>query len=190
VTKRVFLAGLVAGIAMYAWSSIAHIVTPLGQVGISTISNEQPVLDALRAALGSANGLYMYPGADMSGKLSMSETMAQYEKKLATNPSGMLIYHPPGGKAMETGQLIVEFLTELVQAMAVVFLLSLTRLTSFGGKVGFVTLVGVLAAIATNIPYWNWYGYPTNYTITYMFVEVVGYLVVGVVAGLMLKQAT
>jgi hypothetical protein len=189
MTKRVFLAGVLAGIAMYAWSTIAHIVTPLGQVGISMIPNEQPVLDALHAALGSANGLYMYPGMDMSSPSSMNAQMEGYAKKLAKNPGGMLLYHPPGGVPMETSQLVVEFLTELVEGMAAVFLLSLTNLTSFGAKVGFVTLVGVIAAIATNIPYWNWYGYPTNYTMTYMFVEVVGYLCAGVVAALMLKRA-
>lgn len=188
MTKRIFLAGLLGGIAMYVWSSIAHIVTPLSTIGFSQMSNEQPVLDALHAALGSANGLYSYPGMDTSGRVSMSAAMEQYEKKLATNPSGILIYHPPGMKAMETSQLVTEFVAELVEALVAVFLLSLTRLTGFGARVGFVTLVGALASIATNISYWNWYGFPTAYTATYMGLEIVGYFFVGVVAALIMRR--
>ncbi len=189
MTKRIFLAGLLGGMAMYAWSSIAHLATPLSTIGFSQMTNEQPVLDALRTALGSANGLYAYPGMDTSGKLSMSAAMEQYEKKLATNPSGILIYHPPGMKPMETSQLVTEFVTELVEALAAGFLLSLTRLTGFGARVGFVALVGALASIPTNISYWNWYGFPTAYTMTYMGVEIAGYFFVGVVAALMTRRA-
>ena len=60
--------------------------------------------------------------------------------------------------------LSIEFVTELLEAFLVVYLLSLTRLTSFGARVGFVTVAGVLAAIATNISYWNWYRFPEGST--------------------------
>ncbi len=83
--------------------------------------------------------------------------------------------------------LSIEFATELLEALLVVWLLSQTRLTGFGSRVGFVTLAGGLAAIATNISYWNWYGFPAVYTASCMFIQVVGFLCVGLVAGLVLK---
>ena len=67
-------------------------------------------------------------------------------------------------------------------------LLAQTRLTSFGSRVGFVTLAGVLAAITTNIPYWNWYGFPGSYTAAYMTIEIVGYLAAGIVAALIMRS--
>jgi glycerol uptake facilitator-like aquaporin len=45
----------------------------------------------------------------------------------------------------------------------------------------------VIAAIATNVSYWNWYGFPTNYTAAYIFIQVVGFFCVGLVAALMMK---
>ena len=69
-----------------------------------------------------------------------------------------------------------------------IFLLAQTRLVSFGSRVAFVTLAGVMAAITTNVPYWNWYGFPGNYTAAYMTVDIVGYLVVGIVAALVLGK--
>ena len=59
---------------------------------------------------------------------------------------------------------------------------------SFAGRVGFVLLAGMLAAITTNSPYWNWYGFPSNYTVAYMSIEIIGFLCVGLVAALLLKN--
>jgi hypothetical protein len=41
-----------------------------------------------------------------------------------------------------------------------------------------------LAAIASNVSYWNWYGFPYVYTAGYMFIQIIGFLCVGIVAAL------
>ena len=192
MTKRILLAGILGGIAMFLWSSVAHVILPLGQTGIKEIPNEASVLSAMYASLGEKSGMYMFPGMDLGANPTREQehaAMQHYGEKLVGNPSGLLIYHPPGAKALTPGQLATEFLTELLEALIVVFLLAQTRLTSFGSRVGFVTLVGVLAAITTNISYWNWYGFPANYTAAYMTIEMVGYLVVGIVAALVMKNS-
>ena len=84
--------------------------------------------------------------------------------------------------------LSIEFVTELLEAFLVVYLLSLTRLTTFAARVAFVTVAGALAAIATNISYWNWYGFPGVYTAAYMLIQVVGFLCIGLVAAWVLKK--
>jgi hypothetical protein len=180
MTKRVLLAGLLGGIAMFVWASLAHMVLGLGSVGIKEIPNEQAILGALQTGLGNNAGLYIFPAMGREG-------MAGYQNKLDRNPSGLLVYHPAGAKAMEAGQLVTEFLTELVEALLAVFLLSRAGLTGFASRVGFVTLIGVLASIATNVPYWNWYGYPASYTAAYMFTQIVNFLLVGVVAALVMR---
>lgn len=63
-----------------------------------------------------------------------------------------------------------------------------TRLATFGARLGFVTVAGVLAAIATNISYWNWYGFPTVYTAAYIFTQVVGFFLAGIAIALVLKN--
>jgi uncharacterized membrane protein YeaQ/YmgE (transglycosylase-associated protein family) len=55
------------------------------------------------------------------------------------------------------------------------------------GLLGFVTLIGVVGAITTNVEYWNWYRFPTSYTIPYMIRQIVGCMVAGVIASWMLK---
>ncbi len=182
MNTRHILTGVLAGVAMFVWSSIAHMVLPLGEAGVSEIPNEPPVLTALQSSIASRPGLYIYPG--MGGNRDMQE----YGKKLAVQPSGLLIYHPPGAKAMEASQLAIEFLTEVAEALLLVFVISLAHVSGFGGKVGLAGLLGVLAAIATNIPYWNWYGFPATYTASYMFMQVVSFLCAGLVAAAMLRE--
>jgi hypothetical protein len=184
MTKRVILAGLLGGVAMFVWSSVAHVALPLGQTGIKEIPNEQAVLGAMHTSLGEAHGFYFFPAAGQG-----PDAMKQYTQKLAANPSGILIYHPPGAQALTAGQLITEFLTELIESLLVVFLLAQTRLSSFAARLGFVVIAGVVAALVTNVSYWNWYGFPTTYTAAYMGIQIVGFLCVGLVAGAMMKPA-
>jgi hypothetical protein len=193
MTKQILLAGVLGAIAMFLWSSLAHVVLPLAKTGIQEIPNEQLVLSAMQTSLGATPGLYFFPGIGLGPDATRQQenaAMQQYDQKLATNPSGLLIYHPPGAKALTPGQLVTEFITEFIEALLVVFLLAQTRLATFASRVGFVTLAGITAAITTNLPYWNWYGFPTNYTIAYMTIEIVGYVVVGIVAAVVVKNRT
>ncbi|MEO6871268.1 MAG: hypothetical protein ABI233_03500 [Chthoniobacterales bacterium] len=61
------------------------------------------------------------------------------------------------------------------------------RLTGFGARVGFVVVAGVLAALATNISYWNWYDFPAVCAASYIVIQVVGFLSIGLVAALILR---
>src|ERR1700678_211513 len=168
--KPILLAALLGGLAMFAWKSIAHMVLPLGQSGIHEIPNEQPFLSAMHSTLGETSGLYFFPALG-----SAPDAMAQYDKKLATNPSGLLIYHPPGAKSLTAAQMITELVTEMLEALLAAILLSRTRISTYFGRVGFVTVIGVVAAMATNLSYWNWYGFPIEYTAVYMMIEIVGF---------------
>src|SRR5204863_9485183 len=102
------------------------------------------------------------------------EAMTQYPEKLAKNPSGLLVYHPVGARSLTMGKwLTIEFITELLEAILAVSLLAQTRIYSFGGRVGFILVAGILAAIATNVSYWNWYGFPSVYITAYMSIQIV-----------------
>jgi hypothetical protein len=188
-TTRIILAGVLGGIAMFIWSFVAHDLLPLGEAGVRELPNEQAVLDALKTNL-SEDGLYHFPGRNLDPNASReekTEAMKRVMQKIATGPSGLLVYHPT--RATSFGQLLgIEFATELLESILVVLLLAQTRIASFGGRVGFVLVAGILAAIATNVSYWNWYGFPSVYIASYMLIEVVGFLCVGVVAGLVLGR--
>lgn len=189
--KRVLLAGVLGGIGMFLWMSIAHMLLPLGRIGISEIPNEGPVLAAMQASIGDHSGLYFFPGMGVGPtptRAQEQEAMSHYQDKLNTNPSGILVYHPAGAKALTASQLITEFITELLEALIASLLLARAALGTYSRRVAFVTTVGIVAVLATNVPYWNWYGFPTDYTIAYMVTELIGFFVIGLIAGKVLKN--
>ena len=76
----------------------------------------------------------------------------------------------------------------MLQAILVIWLLAQTQISSFAGRVGFVLIAGILASITTKGSYWNWYGFPGVYTASYMLIEIVGFVLVGVAAALVLRK--
>jgi|SRR5690348_6240236 len=192
MNKRILLAAILGAIAMFIWASIAHMVLPLGQTGFKEIPGEPAVLGSLHSSLGTDSGLYIYPGLGLppgATREQKNEAMKLVDQKLATTPSGILIYHPPGREGFSARLLITEFITELIEVLIAVFLLAQTRISSFGGRVGFVALVGLAAVITTNVSYWNWYGFPANYTLAYMFTGFMGYVFAGLVSAKVLGKS-
>jgi hypothetical protein len=164
---RILIAGLLGAIAMYAWSSLAHVATPLGTMGVSTLPNESVTVDNLASSVGDTGGLFLFP-MNMNANASV-----------AAAPGGFLVYNPKSPTSMQPSNLILEFVTELVESILAAWLLAQTVLAGFAQRVGFVAVIGVIGAIATNIPYWNWYAFPLTYTLAQMFVTVVGYIAAG-----------
>ena len=188
---KILFTGIFGGIVMFVWTSIAHMALPLGEAGIREIPNESAVVSAMQSSIGEQTGLYIFPGPGVGKELTRqekNEAMKHMAEKMATNPSGILMYHAPGRPFTFGKWLSIEFGTELLQAILVVFLLAQTRIASFAGRVGLALIIGVLAAVATNVSYWNWYGFPCVYTASYMLIQIVGFLLVGIVAALLLPK--
>src|SRR5207249_8157457 len=149
---KILLTAILGGIVMFIWTSIAHMALPLGEAGIGEIPNESAVLSAMQSNIGDQTGLYIFPGRGLgknATRQEKEEAMKHMGEKIAANPSGILMYHAPG-RPLALGKLLgVEFGTELLEAILAVFLLAQTRIASFAGRVGFVLVAGILAAVAT-----------------------------------------
>ena len=191
---RILLAGLLGAVAMFAWTAVAHMLLPLGEAGVQNTMNDEGLLSELKSTVKNKDGLYIYPTMGLppdATHAQQSAAMEKYPEKLKKNPSGFFIFHPAGSRPMNMGKfLTIEFITELCEALLVVWLLAQTRIVTFGGRIGFVVAAGIMAAISTNVSYWNWWGFPTVYTASYMFIQLVGFFLVGVVAAIMFRRVT
>lgn len=185
---RKLIAGILGGLAFFLWSFVAHMLTGLGETGFQEIPNEQAVVSAMRANI-PGDGLYLFPGTGLANP-THAQRMAFMQQKAAEHyvgPGGILIYHPAQSLALHPGQFAKELATNIVQVLLAVFLLAQTSLTSFAARWRFVTVAGVLAAISTNISYWTFYGFPTNYTIAYICMLAMGFVCAGLVVAAMIK---
>lgn len=189
---RPLLAALLGAIAIFVWLSVAHMFTPLGEAGLSYLPKEDNVSDALTASIGAERGMYMFPTGGLTKESSRAEKekgMQRIMDEMKTKPSGMLVYKPAGSRFSFGKNLGVEFLTDLAIALVAVLLLAQTRIATFSGRLGFVVLIGVVAAIAANVRHWNWYGFAGTYTVANMFMEIAALFFAGLVIAALYKPA-
>ena len=180
---RIILAGLAGSIAMFVMMSIMH-MSPIAQIGFSQMTSDGPALAALQTATGNKPGLYIFPSVDMKTK----DAMAKMTARMKVEPFGIMAYQPPGTAGGISPLLPVrEYAKELVQSVLIAILLSFAMLAAYWSRVGFVVLVGVVSTLTTNLSYWNWYAFPTNYTLANMTIELAGFLAGGLVIATLIK---
>jgi hypothetical protein len=86
---RILLAGVLGGIVMFIWTSIAHMALPLGEAGINEIPNESAVLSAMQSSIGEKTGLYIFPGLGVGKNATReqkNEAMKQMQQKNSREP--------------------------------------------------------------------------------------------------------
>ena len=187
---RILLAGILGGFVMFVWNFVAHDLLPLGEMGVRLIPNEDAVTSVLQTNLGDNSGFYVFPSGGLTPGATGEQkkaAMKKAEEQMAAGAGGVLVYRPKRIFNFPK-RLGIEFVTEVIESLLAVFLLAQTGIRGFGGKVGFVFTTGILASIVTNVPYANWYGFPKSFTLAQMIMTVVGYLLVGVVAALVLGK--
>ncbi|HZD94985.1 MAG TPA: hypothetical protein VE133_12070 [Candidatus Sulfotelmatobacter sp.] len=188
---RKLLAGVLGGLAFFLWSFVAHMFLGLGEVGIQEIPNEQAVVSTMKANI-PASGLYLFPGWGLPPDATHSQKMAvlksdPMQARIKAGPTGIVVFRAGAGEMIAPRQLITELLTNIIQILLAVILLGQTRIINFVGRWRFITIAGVLAAISTNISYWNWFGFPGNYTLAYICTIAMGFVFAGLVAAAIFK---
>jgi len=188
--NRVLLATVLGGIALFIWGSVSHLALGLGSTGIRELPNEAAVLAAMKGSIAEP-GFYFFPGMGVGpGATAEQKNAAQkkFEDRYIAGPNGILIYHPTGTTPFSPAKLGAQLGLNLLQALLAALLLSMAPgLGSYGRRIGFFALLGLLMATATNVEYWNWYGFPTSYTLTAMCDKFIGFLVVGLAVGAVIK---
>ena len=119
----------------------------------------------MQNSIGGKTGLYIFPGPGVgkdATREDKSEAMKQMQQRTAANPSGILMYHPPGRPLAFAKALVVGFSTKALQAILVIWRLAQTRIGSFAGRVGSVLIAGILASATTNVSYWTGMASPAS----------------------------
>jgi hypothetical protein len=183
---KVIVGGLVSGLVVFFWGFVSHMVLPLGEMGIRQIPNEGPVIGAMRDTIREP-GFYFFPGMDKGKQASESDQQA-WEAKMKEGPAGVLIIQPKGAEAMSPRQLGTEVATNIAAALLAALLLSQVRTDSrYWGRVAFVTLLGIFGFVTISVPYWNWYGFPTDFTTAEAIDQAAGWLLAGLVLAAIVR---
>src|SRR6185312_6683643 len=96
MAKKILLAGILGGLALFMWGGLSHMALGLGNVGIENI--QRPVYNSMKTSITHA-GFYFIPENDGKGNM---------KDEYKGGPTGILIFKPTGAGASMTGQLINE----------------------------------------------------------------------------------
>lgn len=180
---RILIAAILGALVMFIWGFVSHVLTPLGEMGLKQLPNEQPVMAAMQENI-TEHGMYFFPGIQMNPKPSDEEQKA-WEAKYKAGPIGIIVYSPHGNEAMSPKLLAIEFGTTFCAVLLAAFIVSNVR--GYGKRVFCFMLIGLIGWFSISASYWNWFAFPTDHTISQLIGETVGWLLAGIFAAAIAK---
>jgi hypothetical protein len=174
--KRTLLAALVGGIVMFVWGAVAHMVLPLGKMGLSTAPAEAEVIATLKSKL-PAPGLYFMP--DMEG--------VPQDQLPASGPVAFLAWRPDAAYTMGK-YLVLEFTSGFLAALVAALVLRRCMGGMSVAKAGIATMaLGVFGWLSICASHWTWYGFSTGFFVAEGIQQAVGWLAAGLAMGAVLR---
>jgi hypothetical protein len=185
MSVRTLIAGIVGGVVLFIWGSVAHVALPLGEVGFSSSPNEDAVLEAMRANI-TQPGLYFLPWLGPEQRTDEA-AMQAWAEKAKRGPVAFVVYQTRGEGEISPAQLGVEFGSNLlIGLLAAVVLANLTG--AFAVRVVMAGLMGLMSSLDVFVSQWNWYKFPADYSLAQAFVQVVGFVLMGAAIAAISKQ--
>ncbi len=183
---RTLIAGLIGGLVFFLWAAVAHMLLPIGEMGMQRPASEEAVLAAMGTNM-SAPGVYVVPGLS-ADQMKDEAAVKAYSDKAKLNPYAFVVYQPHGKDGMDMGgNLITQFVSDTLSAMVVAFVLGLGAF-GFSKRVFIATALGLFSWLTISVPYWNWYRFPLDFTLGSLLEQVLGWLIAGVAMALFLGR--
>jgi hypothetical protein len=158
--RRLLVAAIAGGAVLFLWSALAWMVLPLHST-IKPLPDEKTVLSSMQQA-NAPRGIYFIGGEERS-----------------PGPQLLMVY-TPFTQAMSGGQLGRSLLFDIIAALGVAWLLSRAAARTFAARVLFVAIAGgLVAAVVADLPNWNWFAYPADYTLASMANRLIGWALAG-----------
>jgi hypothetical protein len=172
MNKRILLAGVAAGLALFAWEAVAHMATPLGAAGFKSFPDEPAMLTTLKANF-QESGLYFYPTPkEMGGN------------PVAGSPTGLLLINRHASLEMNPAQFGFQLLFDIAAMLLAAYIVAQTGAgAGFGSQLLIVLLLSLFSSLRAGLPMWNWYGFPRKYIAAQFAIDFVGFLVGGLIVA-------
>lgn len=185
---RVLVASIVAAVLMFAWGFVFWGLSGIDKQVLAPLPAEMDVLAVLRNSQ-APSGMYLYPMHDNS---AVEQAQAEWETKHQEGPLLQLAYRKEGGPPMPPSIFAQSFAHYFAVALLVGCLLALAArgLPRFGGRLVFVLLVSLVAAIWSNVGDVVWWFHSPRYCLANMAYTMGAGLVMGLVLAALVRRPT
>jgi hypothetical protein len=165
---RIILGGIIGAIILFAWGMFSWMYLPWHMRTVNNFKDETAISQAITANAPNS-GIYVLP------------SMATAQKGTAAGmPMVFASVELKGMASSMTPQMIKAFVMQFIIAALITWIL-LRSMGGYGPKLGVAILLGILAAIAGNGPYSNWFGFDGAYTGVMMADTVISWFLAGLV---------
>ena len=190
--KKMLLAGLVGGLVVFVWGFVAHALLPLGEMGLTPMPVNSPLLESMKSNL-LQEGLYYFPGREVGRQQTKAED-AVWTSKYKMGPNGLLLYHPTGSDPMSVRRLGIQLATDVAGALLLAYLLVAIAGTTgaqvkLAKQLRIAAVAGIFGWLSISVAHWNWYGFPCAFILAELIDQVVSWTLAGLVMALLWRRA-
>lgn len=187
---RVFFGGIVGGIVAFVWAFVSWGVLPWHSWAINKFKNPDFVTWVVKENA-TVDGVYMAPYTQTDDvNLTPGEIKQEIEQQEAAMKKGPYVFAQVRTKGMDPSHpslYIYSFLTQFAGAFLISWLLYKVVDTSYGGRLFFVTMIGLIVGVLGLLPDWNWFGAGYKFTLIMMADYLIQWFIVGIFLAAFVK---
>jgi hypothetical protein len=116
------------------------------------------------------------------------EAMRVMEDRWRHGPTGIMVVHPDGAEVMTPRQLATQLGADVLAMLVAAILLAQLPSIGFGRKVLFVMLMALFPTLQSELPIWNWYGFPAVWTASSFTIHLVGFALGGLILAKLISS--
>jgi hypothetical protein len=183
--KSLVLGAILGGLTDFVWSFISYGVLPWHLKQYRSFQNEDEV-STLVASHAPESGIYLLPLGPSQVGMNSEQKKAAMEIRAQKMEKGPLVFAAVrlGGFGSFPRALLTQLLCQMFAALLLTWMLLQTSGLSYARRAAFLAVAGLAASVIADLPYWNWYSFPTDYAA----INLVDYTLTWFLAGLVIAK--
>lgn len=164
--KRTVLLSLIAGVVLFMWGFVSHGVLPWYGLAYQEFADEAAIAAALQDNAPN-RGIYYLPYSDAD--------------RDPGKPEAFVNVLPRGPETTLASKMAFGLIIQVVSAFLVISLVRRSASSAYWNRVGLFGLVGIIVGVASHGYYWNWFEFPSTYTVITILDIAIGWVLTGLV---------
>ena len=184
---KVLISTIVAAAILFVWGFLAWGVLPLHETSGGKLHDEAAMASTLREQAGTS-GVYWLPAPPEGGG---EEAVKAWTEAHEAGPLAMIIVSLEGRNPMDPMLFAYGFGINLATGLLLSLLVVWTRrsLGGFLGRTAFVVGIGMIIGLESDLKYWNWLYFPTDWSVMNVVDHLIGFGLAGIAIAAILKPA-
>lgn len=192
--KRILLASVASGLALFLWGFLSWVALPWHNMTFHDLRDEARVAEALRAEL-PKTGTYFIPWinqAQMQDAAASEKAMAEMTDRHRQGPVAQIFFLAEGAEPMAPPVLLRGVVIDILIGLVAATLVGLTLgpNSTYARRFGVVMCSGLITVLMTHVTDWNFLYRPIDYTIVMCADHLVCAAVVGAVVAAIVKPTS